>query len=129
MPRILVIDDDDQVRAVIRLALERAGYDVEEACDGEAAIKRYRADPADLIITDIVMPGKEGLETIMELRKDFPDVKIIAISGGGRLNPQSYLDLARKLGAFRSFSKPVARRDLLEAVSELLGEAPNGQAD
>jgi DNA-binding NarL/FixJ family response regulator len=85
------------------------------------SIKLYRANPTDLIITDLIMPEKEGIETIMELKKDFPDVKIIAISGGGRSKPESYLNLAKQLGAKRVFPKPIDREELLNAIRELLG--------
>jgi len=87
--RILVIDDDRKLREVISRALERAGYDVLEADDGEAGIRLYREHGADLIITDIFMPERDGLETILQLRRESPGVKIVAISGGdstGRLD-------------------------------------------
>ena len=75
---------------------------------------------ADLIITDLIMPEKEGIETITELRRDFPDVKIIAISGGGRIAPEVYLRMARSLGALRTFAKPIERKEIIETVQELL---------
>ncbi len=121
MARILIIDDDEQVLAMLRQTLERKGYEVLDAPDGKVGIKLYQEDPTDLIITDIIMPGKEGIETIMELKRNFPDVKIIAISGGGRINPEEYLDMADKLGAKRTFAKPVEREELLKAVRELIG--------
>ena len=80
----------------------------------------YRSDPADVVITDIVMPEKEGLETIQELRRDFPGAKIIAMSGGGRIGPKGYLKLAEKLGASRAFAKPFDRMEMVSAVDELL---------
>jgi CheY-like chemotaxis protein len=120
MALILIIDDDNQFRAMLREMLERAGYEVVDAPDGKEGIKLYREKAADLIITDIVMPEKEGIETIMELRRDFPDVKIIAISGGGRLDSGQYLIMAKSLGALYTFTKPVEREKLLQAVEELL---------
>lgn len=120
MARILVIDDDNDVRAMIGQTLEHAGYTVVLACDGNEGIKSFRADPTDIIITDIIMPEKEGIETIIELRRDFPDVKIIAISGGGRGGAGGYLSMAEKLGAQRSFAKPFSRVELLDAIKELL---------
>ena len=90
MALILIIDDDDQIRRVLRKTLERDGYDVADAPNGKEGIRLYRENPADLVITDIIMPEKEGIETIRELRRDFPEVKIIAISGGGRIGPDSY---------------------------------------
>jgi CheY-like chemotaxis protein len=120
MPRILLIDDDDQVRMMMRMTLEKEGYVVEEAPDGSVGIRLYREQPADLVITDIVMPEKEGMETIMTLKRDFPSVKIIAISGGGKIAPARYLDLAEQMGVQRTFSKPLDRSELLMAIREVL---------
>ena len=117
---LLVIEDDQLVRSVIRRMLEAKGHEVVEAEDGRRGILLYRKKPTDLVITDIVMPTKEGLETIREIRRDFPDVKIIAISGGGRISPNDYLDLAKKFGALRTFVKPFEWEDLISAVSEVL---------
>ncbi len=122
MKRILVIDDDDQVRRMIRQMLERAGYEVTDAPDGEIGVRMHRAEPVDLIITDIFMPEKEGLETIRELRRDFPDIKIIAISGGGSTGAFSYLPLAKSFGALDTISKPFDRSELLDSVKRLLDE-------
>jgi DNA-binding NtrC family response regulator len=120
MARILVVDDDDQIRALLRVTLEREGHEVVEAADGNIALTLYHQSPADLVITDIIMPEKEGIEMIMELRRSDPEVKIIAISGGGSMNPVSYLKWASEFGAQRSFTKPIDREDLLTAVGELL---------
>ena len=120
MPNILIIDDDNQFRTMLRKMVERNGYEVVEASDGKEGIKLYRKNPTDLIITDLIMPEKDGIETIQELRKDFPDVKIIAISGGGRLGPHDYLHLAKMLGAQRTLTKPIELDELLKAIEELL---------
>jgi len=80
----------------------------------------YREDLPDLVITDIIMPKKEGIEMIMELKKEFPDVKIIAISGGGRNVPETYLPIAKKLGSERTFSKPIDWPELIKTVRKLL---------
>lgn len=120
MDHILIIDDDDQFRAMLYEMLERSGYEVTEASDGKEGIKFYRENPTDLIITDLIMPEKEGIETIQELKQDFSDVKIIAISGGGRVGPEDYLQLAKMLGAQRTLTKPVDRDELLKVVEELL---------
>ena len=123
MKRILVIDDDVQVRQMLRQMLEREGYEVVDAPDGKEGIRLYRDEPADLIITDIIMPEKEGIGTIFELRRDFPDVKIIAISGGGRfVNKNDCLELCRTKG-IPAFSKPFDRKELLEAIQKLLANA------
>jgi YesN/AraC family two-component response regulator len=120
MACILIIDDEPQLLDMLGQTLEREGYDIVKASNGKEGIKLYRENPVDLIITDIIMPEKEGIETIFELRKDSPDLKIIAISGGGRIEPDEYLDIAEKIGADRTFAKPVARQDLLNAVRDLL---------
>jgi DNA-binding NtrC family response regulator len=120
MARILVIDDDIQILEMLRQTLEHEGYEVIDAHDGKEGMKLYREAPTDLIITDIIMPEKEGIETIMELKRGFPDVKIIAISGGGQIAPEECLYLAKKLGAQRTFTKPVPRQDMIKAVKELL---------
>jgi CheY-like chemotaxis protein len=117
---ILLIDDDDQIRTMLREMLGRAGYMVMEASDGKEGVKLYRDQPCDLIITDIIMPEKEGIETIRELKRDFPDVKIIAMSGGGRIDAEDYLHMAKMLGAQRTFAKPIERDKLLGAIKELL---------
>ncbi len=120
MARILVIDDDGQVRTLLRMILEREGHEVVEAPDGNVGIELYRKEPADVVITDIFMPEKEGLETIMDLRLEYPEVKLIAISGGGHLKPHEYLVMARKLGARLTLTKPFERDGLLEAVTGIL---------
>jgi YesN/AraC family two-component response regulator len=120
MSKILVVDDDQQIRNMLRITLERENYQVIEACDGFEAAAAYRAQPIDLVITDIVMPDKEGIELIMELKGIAPDVRIIAISGGGRINPEDYLKWARRFGVEHTFSKPVDRQKLLDAVAILL---------
>lgn len=119
--RILVIDDDDQMRVLLRQVMEWAGYEVMEAEDGREGMQLQRRDPADLVITDLIMPEQEGLETIGQLRKEFPNTKVIAISGGGRIGPEAYLPAAQELGADKVFSKPFDVRALAGAVKELLG--------
>lgn len=122
MARILVIDDEEPVRAMIRQMLERAGHGVEEAEDGEAGIRAYRAHPCDLVITDILMPKKGGLVAIKEMREAFPDARVIAISGGGRTGRLSFLSTARTFPGVRTLKKPFRRSDLLSLVDEVLGE-------
>ena len=121
MARILLVDDDRQIRDMLKLTLERAGHSVVEAENGVQAVSNYSADAIDLVITDIVMPEKEGIETIMDLRNINPSVRIIAISGGGRINPDDYLNWARRFGVKHTFTKPVKRDLLLEAINELMG--------
>lgn len=121
MATILVIDDHPDVRALLRRWLEREGYAVIEAGDGEAGIRIYRERGADLVITDIIMPHKEGIETIMDLRREFPSAKIVAVSGGGTaMSGNACLQLALRLGAERVFPKPLDMSRLLEAVREIV---------
>ena len=116
MANILVVDDEDMVRSVIRQTLAKKGFDVREARNGTEAVRMYKADPADLVITDIIMPDKEGIELIIELKAINPDLKIIAMSGGGRTGSTDYLALAREFGAEYVFEKPFDRGDLVAAV-------------
>ena len=122
MSRILLVDDDESFRKMLHETLQRAGYEVQDAANGKVALKLYRQDPADLIITDLFMPEKEGLETIMELRRINPDVKIIAISGGGRGGPAGSLLMARRLGAKRGLVKPFSSKEALDTVAQVLSQ-------
>lgn len=117
---ILVIDDDENIRRLLRAILEPEGYQVLEASDGNQGVKEYQRSPTDLVITDLIMPGKEGIETIRDLRREFPNVKIIAVSGGGRIGPDSYLKMAKGVGALCTLSKPIDRSGLLDAVKEVM---------
>ncbi len=120
MARILVIDDEELVRYTLRAILESADHEVVEAKDGNEGIASCKAHPADLVITDIIMPEKEGMETIIELRHAYPDVKIVAISGGGRIAGSDYLKLARKLGADEVMPKPFQMDEVLSMVRRVL---------
>lgn len=118
--RILVIDDEPQMQNMLKQMIEDKGHDVAVASDGKEGIRLYRANPFDLVVTDIVMPEKEGIETIIELKRDFPDVKIIAISGGGKIDAETYLSMSKTFGVQYTFAKPVEREELLNAVQTLL---------
>jgi DNA-binding response OmpR family regulator len=122
MARILIIDDEAPVRDILRQMLEREGHEVVDAPDGAIGLKLFYENPTDLIITDILMPEKEGIEIILELRKTAPGVKIIAISGGGRTGKLDVLPIAKSFGALRTLAKPFERQELLEAVREMLGQ-------
>jgi CheY-like chemotaxis protein len=118
-PVILLIDDEENFRCVLKQVLVHAGYEVVEASNGAEGIRYFYEKPADMIVTDIIMPEKEGIETIIELKKAFPDVKLVAMSGGGWYGTDIDFDMAKKLGA-RTLDKPFALQDLLDVVRELL---------
>lgn len=120
MASILLVDDDEQFRLMLNEVLQRAGYDVRQAQDGNDALKQYRASPADVVITDLIMPEKEGLETIRALRAFDPAVKIIAMSGGGRNHSSDYLLIAQRFKAQRVLAKPFPHHVLLTMLKELL---------
>lgn len=120
MRHILVIDDDDQLRLMLRQLLEREGYLVSDAQNGEIGLRVLQTQPVDLAIIDIFMPEKEGLETIREIRRIHPLVTIIAVSGGGSTGEMSYLGLARSFGATFSLAKPFQRSDILGIVRKAL---------
>lgn len=121
MKRILIIDDEEPLRSMLRMSLEKMGYSVLEAGDGRVALALFKAQPADLVITDLMMPEKEGLETIRELRKGHPDLKIIAMSGGGRTDARDNLKMAKLFGATAVFAKPFSFSDLSKALSDIFG--------
>jgi YesN/AraC family two-component response regulator len=121
MARVLIIDDEKLARITLRKILENAGHDVAEASNGSEGIAMYRAQPADLVVTDIIMPDKEGVETIIELTRDFPNIRIIAISGGGRTRNLDFLKLAQQYGAKHVLAKPFSQQELLAAVNAVLG--------
>lgn len=117
--RILVIEDDEKIIALLRSFLEGEGYEVVEAENGAVGTQRFRENRIDLVITDLIMPEKEGIETIRELKAIDPQVKIIAISGGGVLDPEQYLGIVKRLGVHRTFAKPFSRDDIVSAVNQL----------
>jgi CheY-like chemotaxis protein len=122
MASIMVIDDDIQVRKFVRELLEGEGYEVREAGNGTEGVKAFRQRPADLVLCDIFMPEKEGLQTIRELQDEFGKVRIVAMSGGNHQCAQvDFLPLARKCGAVSVLHKPLAPKSLLGAAREVLG--------
>ena len=122
MARILVIDDDPDIRGLLETALTLAGHEVISAADGVQGLSGNRATPADLVIVDIFMPEKEGIETIMELHQEWPSLPIIAMSGGGASGNRNFLSQALQLGATRAVQKPFDYTDILAMVTELLGQ-------
>jgi DNA-binding response OmpR family regulator len=121
MARILLVDDEPLVLELFREILVLDQHDVTTAGDGNAAVAALSHGTFDLVITDLVMPDREGLETIMTLRHQYPQLPIIAMSGGGRGNSMDYLDLAAKLGARKTLAKPFSAQVLLDAVREVIG--------
>ena len=122
MASILIIDDEKSVLELLREVLEDAKFNVIEASNGEEGLRLYREKAPDLVITDILMPDREGKETIRELKRDFPEVKIIAMSGGGVIEPDDYLLHAKEFGAAKTIKKPFELSELLKMVNELLYE-------
>jgi CheY-like chemotaxis protein len=120
MARILLIEDDEPVRTVLFLTLVHAGHTVVEARNGREGLDLFRSASFDLVITDIVMPEKEGFEVLMKIRRKNPALKIIAISGGGLHNAAHYLHTAKLLGAAKVLAKPFSNEMLMAAVNELL---------
>lgn len=120
MPRILVVDDDPISRQVLKAMLEKEGHLVTEAEDGVKAVKGYDRNLIDLVITDIFMPEKEGVQTVRELMKENPDVKIIAVSGGSSSANYDSLDWIKMFGVKYTFTKPFNAKVILAAVDDLL---------
>jgi DNA-binding response OmpR family regulator len=120
MQRILLVDDDTALRKLLRLNLTKMGYTVAEASNGKEALAMQQGDPAELVLTDLIMPEKEGLETIPELRKKYPGVKIIAMSGGGRGSASDYLKIAKMMGADHVMAKPFSYQELADAIAQVM---------
>ena len=115
MARILVIDDEEMLRLIIRAMLEPLGHQVVDAADGSTGVQLYRQHPADIVIVDFLIPGKDGIEVLKDLRADFPDVKIIAMTG----HDPDILPLAVRMGASHTLKKPFRMDKLLDAIQEL----------
>lgn len=120
MARILVVDDEADFRRIVSRMLTGAGHTVEEAADGRQAIEAYRARPCDLVLADLYMPDIDGVETIIRLRHEFPDVRIIAVSGGGHLGKEDVLKIAAGVGAQATLTKPLEKKTLLATVEQVL---------
>ncbi len=121
MTRVLVIDDSDDFRKLALRWFQSCGIEAEGAADGVQGLALQRARPADVIVTDIFMPEKEGIETIHELRSEFPEAKIIAVTGYEPLRNYDVFEVARQAGAVKTFMKPFKFEDLVAAVRELTG--------
>ena len=123
--RILVVDDDENICRVVQRMLSAAGYEVEVANNGQQALAKLTPDVA-VVLSDVLMPEMDGIEMIMRLQKEVPDAKIISMSGGGIQDKEHVLEIAQRLGAVKTLSKPFSREDLLAAVQEVLGDASTG---
>ena len=120
MTKVLLVDDDPQVRRMLGETLRQERLDVTEAASGKDALERYRENPADVVIMDIIMPGQDGVEAIHSLRGEFPGAKIIAISGGSpNITGERLLKTASRLGADRTFGKPMEIELLVQTIREL----------
>lgn len=120
MPRVIVIDDQEPIRRIVRSALERAGHEVFEAGDGEVGLQLLERHPADVVLSDIFMPGMDGIQMLRQIRKQFPDVKVIVMSGG---DSTGMLDLRRDaelLGAVKSLPKPFTTHEIVAIVNSVL---------
>ncbi len=132
MAKILIVDDEEHVRAALKQVLERAGYEVAVAATGNEGLELMRKEGADLVITDVIMPGIDGITTARKIREKFRDTRIIVISGGGKAAPEpyepdaistrSYLASASSAGADRTLTKPFDREEILRVVKGLLDE-------
>ena len=120
--RILVVDDEEIIRMILEDILTRAGYEVIFASNGEEGIKMFQENSPALVITDIIMPEKEGLETIREMKRMHPELKIIAMSGGGKISADNYLETAKIFGASKILEKPFTQQRMVSAVKELIGD-------
>ncbi len=122
MKRILIIDDEQPILLFLKAILEKEGYQVVEATDGEKGMELFKQSHFDLLIVDMVMPAKDGLKMIMEVMELTPQQPVIAISGGGRVIPKErYLTVASLLGNVKTISKPFTREIIVETVSDLIG--------
>ena len=120
MPGVLIVEDDKELREMLKLSLLRRNFTVLEAENGKAAITHFKPLITDLVVTDLIMPEEDGLKVVIKLRELKPTIKIIAISGGGKVGPGSYLNLAKALGADAIYSKPFSINDLITKIEQLL---------
>ena len=117
LKRVLVIDDEALARELIRRILEKEGYEIAEAVNGEQGVESFKSRPCDLVITDLVMPVKDGINTILEIRQLVPDLPILAVSGGGAIAKERYLNAAGYIDGVTTLAKPFTRQQLVDAVA------------
>ena len=127
MSGILIVEDDNDLRDMLKTALIRSNFTVFEAGNGKDAIVHFKPGVTDVVITDLIMPEEDGLKVIMKIREIKPDIKVVAISGGGKAGPANYLDMAKALGADSVFYKPFSLNDLVGEIKNLLGTEHSGR--
>ncbi len=120
MASILILDDEEAMREALRMVLEEDGHEVSEASDGISGIALYREQPTDIVVTDLIMPQKDGIETIRDLRREFPRLKIIALSGRGGTAINANLERAKRVGADVTILKPCEPEEIREAIRDLM---------
>ncbi len=120
MAGILVVEDDDDLRIMLKESLERRKHKITEASNGREALNKFKPSITDLVITDLLMPEQDGIGLILELRKIKPGIKVVAISGGGKIGPSNYLDMAKALGADAVFPKPFNLMQFIEEIEKLI---------
>jgi CheY-like chemotaxis protein len=120
MACILIVEDDKDLREMLKISLLKRNYTVHEASNGKEALLRFKPALTDMVITDLIMPDEDGLKVIMKIKELKPTIKVIAISGGGKAGPGNYLNLAKALGADEIFPKPFSINDLIRKIDELL---------
>lgn len=122
--RVMIVDDEAVFRRGVARTLEQAGYAVVEAKDGDEMIELFKKRPADLVVTDVYMPGTDGIEALIRIQKEHPNVKAIVMSGGGHMKREDVLDLAKRVGAKSTLAKPFDSRALVHAVAVALMQKP-----
>lgn len=127
--RVLVADHDPVQRAIVAGMLDLAGFDCEEAVDGESALEALARRPADVAVLEMLMPSKDGIEVLIHIKREWPDTKVLTISAGGLMSPAQLLHLARALGADATMAKPLRRGAFVAAVRDLAGRSPRAGAD
>ncbi len=125
-PTVLLVDDDAMVMGAVTMLLEDHGFTVIPAGNGIEALRLYREHKPDLVLTDIIMPEKEGIALIRELRQEFPEARIVAMSGGGRIGNSDYVTIAMALGADAGLNKPFDDDQLMKTIGTLIGTAEAG---
>jgi CheY-like chemotaxis protein len=121
MPKILLVDDNDTFRTAVGMMLEDMGHNVRQATNGEEALALQNDWHAEVLVTDLIMPEKEGLEVIQEFKQRYPEVLIVAMSAGGRMSAPELLKIANHFGASQTLAKPFTKEQLAESIAKVQG--------